>query len=212
MVCWIEDAPHPRASLHRRQRETRPPTPGPAWSPDGRRIAFERDGDHPSAEIYVMNANGTHQHRLTGNPSVNGPPAWSPDGQRIAFDSNRQGNYGNAENGLVRADAGDSNPGPHHYEGLRVQVLGCESAYRAGIEVSQPTSNARASHSRATLVRPRISAVSPSVAADSGAYGFGDTELFSVVVRRAVDEAESARALLVLVSRRGLLSPIGSER
>ncbi len=36
----------------------------PAWSPDGSKIAFEsyRDGQ---AEIYVMDANGANQRRLT---------------------------------------------------------------------------------------------------------------------------------------------------
>jgi TolB protein len=36
----------------------------PAWSPDGRRLAFgsDRDGD---LEVYVMNADGSGQRRLT---------------------------------------------------------------------------------------------------------------------------------------------------
>jgi Tol biopolymer transport system component/CubicO group peptidase (beta-lactamase class C family) len=49
----------------------------PAWSPDGRKIAFGRDG-----EIYVMNADGSRQRRLTLNAR---DPAWSPDGRKIAF-------------------------------------------------------------------------------------------------------------------------------
>ena len=63
----------------------------PAWSPDGRRIAFEseRDGND---EIYVMNADGSGVARLTVNDAIDGSPAWSPDGQRIAFDSTRDGN------------------------------------------------------------------------------------------------------------------------
>ena len=37
---------------------------GPVWSPDGRKLAFvsDRDGD---AEVYVMNADGSGQRRLT---------------------------------------------------------------------------------------------------------------------------------------------------
>jgi TolB protein len=34
----------------------------PAWSPDGRSIAFSRAGD-----IYVMNNDGSEQRRLTRN-------------------------------------------------------------------------------------------------------------------------------------------------
>ena len=59
----------------------------PAWSPDGRKIAFGGDG-----EIYVMNADGRGLRRLTRNPASDGSPAWSPDGRRIAFGSERDGN------------------------------------------------------------------------------------------------------------------------
>ena len=62
----------------------------PAWSPDGRRIAFQsnRDGN---IEIYVMNADGSGQRNLTRNAARDSRPSWSPDGRRIAFVSNRDG-------------------------------------------------------------------------------------------------------------------------
>ncbi len=49
----------------------------PAWSPDGTRIAFasNRDGNF---EIYVMNADGSGQTRLTDDPAQDTHPAWSP--------------------------------------------------------------------------------------------------------------------------------------
>ncbi len=49
----------------------------PAWSPDGRRIAFDsnRDGND---EVYVMNADGSGQTNLTKNRAVDWFPAWSP--------------------------------------------------------------------------------------------------------------------------------------
>ena len=37
----------------------------PAWSPDGRRIAFAGPGDRNSLELYVVNADGSGQRRLT---------------------------------------------------------------------------------------------------------------------------------------------------
>lgn len=52
----------------------------PNWSPEGTRIAFERNGD-----IYVMNADGTGLMRLTVGPADDWEPAWSPDGTKIAF-------------------------------------------------------------------------------------------------------------------------------
>ena len=62
----------------------------PAWSPDGRKIAFRstRDGNR---EIYVMNADGSNQRNLTRNPAKDVRPSWSPDGRRIAFVSDRDG-------------------------------------------------------------------------------------------------------------------------
>ena len=64
----------------------------PSWSPDGERIAFYSDRDG-SAEIYVMNADGSGVERLTHTEANEGAPAWSPDGKLIAFDSKRDGNY-----------------------------------------------------------------------------------------------------------------------
>jgi Tol biopolymer transport system component len=56
----------------------------PAWSPDGRTIAFHRWRDGQPA-IYVMNAEGTAQRKLTRTAYGEGWPAWSPDGRKIAF-------------------------------------------------------------------------------------------------------------------------------
>jgi Tol biopolymer transport system component len=74
----------------------------PAWSPDGTRIAFtsRRDADQPPVrleirEIYVMNADGSGQTRLTHTDvnAWNVEPVWSSDGTQIAFASNRGGHY-----------------------------------------------------------------------------------------------------------------------
>ncbi len=58
-----------------------------AFSPDGTKIVFRSDRDGKD-EIYLMNADGTGQTRLTnaGNPVIsNASPAFSPDGTRIVF-------------------------------------------------------------------------------------------------------------------------------
>ena len=43
----------------------------------------------PEYEIFVMNADGTGQLRLTHAPGEDGFPCWSPDGKSIAFSSAR---------------------------------------------------------------------------------------------------------------------------
>ena len=55
----------------------------PAWSPDGRKIAFGSEQDGP-VDIYVMNRDGKAQRRLTRTAEEEGSLHWSPDGRRIA--------------------------------------------------------------------------------------------------------------------------------
>ncbi len=94
------------------------PDPGvvrdePAWSPDGRRIAFTsvRSGNY---EIYVMDADGSNVERLTDSSAA---PVWSPDGQRIAFVAYRDGGWGifamNADgSGVERLTESGADHGP----------------------------------------------------------------------------------------------------
>jgi hypothetical protein len=60
----------------------------PAWSPDGRQIAFDsmRAG---SWDVWVMNADGSGTRQVTIATSAETHPTWSPDGQWIAFSSDR---------------------------------------------------------------------------------------------------------------------------
>lgn len=53
----------------------------PAWSPDGRTIAFvsARSGND---EVYVVNADGSGLRNLTNHPADDRMPAWSPGAQK----------------------------------------------------------------------------------------------------------------------------------
>jgi hypothetical protein len=58
---------------------------------DGRVVfASNRDAQN---DIYVMNADGSQQTRLTTDLSNDRSPSWSPEGRQIAFVSNRDGNF-----------------------------------------------------------------------------------------------------------------------
>ena len=84
----------------------------PAWSPDGTRIAFVCAGSNRrllsgevmnrpispaiaiTANICVMNADGSGRERLTDEQGDDFDPTWSPDGSMVAFWSTRRGPHG----------------------------------------------------------------------------------------------------------------------
>ena len=59
------------------------PIMSPAWSPDGRQIAYV-SFEKKRAQIFVVDVASGQRHLLTDFPGINGAPAWSPDGRQLA--------------------------------------------------------------------------------------------------------------------------------
>lgn len=91
---------------------------GPAWSHDGKRIAFHAFAlvqPNRNPRIWVMDADGSGQKLLTEHGL---DPTWSPDDRQIAFASRRDGIFqiyamnsdGSNVRRLTKHNAEDSNP------------------------------------------------------------------------------------------------------
>jgi TolB protein len=63
----------------------------PAWSPDGRWIAYETRVDGGRFDIWLIDPQGEVNVPLVTHPRSDESAAWSPDGRKIAFSSNRRG-------------------------------------------------------------------------------------------------------------------------
>jgi Tol biopolymer transport system component/plastocyanin len=65
----------------------------PSWSPGGKFVVFTRYYSGGNGDIWIMNADGTGQKRLTNTTSDDDWPGFTADGSRIVFTSNRHGQY-----------------------------------------------------------------------------------------------------------------------
>jgi TolB protein len=65
----------------------------PNWSPDGTKIVFT-DGYGASADVYVVNVDGTGLVRLTTRVGEETAYGWSPEGSKVLFVSDRSNTGG----------------------------------------------------------------------------------------------------------------------
>ncbi len=71
--------------------ESREPIMSPAWSPDGRKLAYVSFESRRSA-IYVQDLYTGRRERVSSFPGINGSPSWSPSGDRLALTLSKDGN------------------------------------------------------------------------------------------------------------------------
>ena len=68
---------------------TKESSTSPAWSPDGKSLAFVRSVEG-KPQIFVLSLNGGEAYQLTKSTYGAANPKWSPDGSRIIFSSSIQ--------------------------------------------------------------------------------------------------------------------------
>ena len=71
-------------------RRSMRPLMSPAWSPDGRRIAYVSFEGNRSA-IYIQDVATGEREKVSERAGINGAPAWSPDGRRLALTLSESG-------------------------------------------------------------------------------------------------------------------------
>ena len=109
-----------------------------AASPNGK-IIFQstQGGDGIVNDIYVMDADGKHQTRLTDSAFDDTTPVWSPQGNQIAFLTDRRGN--GYEIYLMNADGSNQRPlrdaSPVYTAGFAWSPDGTRLAYAKGDDV-----------------------------------------------------------------------------
>lgn len=67
------------------------PIMSPAWSPNGRKLAYVSFENHRTA-IYIQDLATGHREQVAGFEGINGSPAWSPDGRSLAMTLSKDGN------------------------------------------------------------------------------------------------------------------------
>jgi TolB protein len=67
------------------------PLMSPAWSPDGKQLAYV-SFESKRSQIFIQNVFSGERRVVAGFPGINGAPAWSPDGRRLAMTLSKDGN------------------------------------------------------------------------------------------------------------------------
>ncbi len=85
---FVADIDGHNAQLVLRSRE---PIMSPAWSPDGRKLAYV-SFEQRRPVILIQDIYTAQRERIAAFKGINGAPAWSPDGKRLAMSLSKDGN------------------------------------------------------------------------------------------------------------------------
>ena len=66
------------------------PIMSPAWSPDGRKLAYV-SFEKRSSEVFIQDLYTQKRELMTSFPNINGSPSWSPDGTQLALVLSKDG-------------------------------------------------------------------------------------------------------------------------
>jgi len=133
---------------------------GPAWSPDGLRIAFRSTldiGGNAYGRIFLMNADGTGLLQLTEDPTPSDGyspfddcPRWSPDGNKILFTRNGMLHTMNVDGTGLTSLGNEDGSGPadwspdgtriaygSYWDGMDIRIRNADGSGRVGLTTDE---------------------------------------------------------------------------